>query len=264
MSCELVTSGWYASEDARTYVTWGDDAIRGTAFRPLWWRSLDTYLQPRHVFVVDSNAPVKPDDVACTQTPFQYVPLLINPGHGQNGKSHYCGAMAAIIMGLEFSLHNDVDMHLYVEQDALLYGGRLLEKTKLALRRSELVFGEDVGGQIQHSFFAASKGGIRRFLQALHAITYTDREVAPEHKFMIAGAPLLPPSLAGLAKYTTNQMLRRARHKLFTLACRLAGRYSLLPFGYGRNRPINFNDEVFYFQHGSAQELANYRKLTGF
>src|SRR5260221_14439957 len=141
MPCELVTSGWFATNEARSYVTAGNEIIRGAGFRPLWWKSVDTFIKPQHVFIVDSASPVKPDDAACTSTPFQYTELLINPGHSQNGKTHYCGAMAAIIMGLEFALHNDVEMVLYVEQAALVFGDAIVEKTKNALRRRDLASG---------------------------------------------------------------------------------------------------------------------------
>jgi hypothetical protein len=263
MSCELVTSGWFSTNEARSYVTAGDELIRGAGFRPLWWKSMDTFIKPQHVFIVDSASPVKPDDAACTSTPFQYTELLINPGHSQNGKTHYCGAMAAIIMGLEFALHNDVEMLLYVEQDALVFGDAIVEKTKNALRRKDLVFGSGAL-DIQQSFFAANKKGIRRFLSALHAINYSDKQVAPEHKFMFAASRFLPSPLIKLAEFTEIEKMRVAGLRLFSLICGLTKNYAFLPFGYGRKRPINFGDDVFYFQHGSADELARYKKRTGF
>ena len=263
MACELVTSGWFATDEARSYVTAGDELIRGAGFRPLWWKSVDTFIKPQHVFIVDSASPVKPDDAACTSTPFQYTELLINPGHSQNGKTHYCGAMAAIIMGLEFALHNDVEMFLYVEQDALVFGDAIVEKTKNALRRKDLVFGSGAL-DIQQSFFAANKRGIRRFLSALHAINYSDKQVAPEHKFMFAASRFLPSPLIKLAEFTEIEKMRVAGLRLFSLVCGLTKNYAFLPFGYGRKRPINFGDDVFYFQHGSADELARYKKRTGF
>ena len=263
MSCELVTSGWFSTNEARSYVTAGDELIRGVGFRPLWWKSMDTFIKPQHVFIVDSASPVKPDDAACTSTPFQYTELLINPGHSQNGKTHYCGAMAAIIMGLEFALHNDVEMLLYVEQDALVFGDAIVEKTKNALRRKDLVFGSGAL-DIQQSFFAANKKGIRRFLSALHAINYSDKQVAPEHKFMFAASRFLPSPLIKLAEFTEIEKMRVAGLRLFSLICGLTKNYAFLPFGYGRKRPINFGDDVFYFQHGSADELARYKKRTGF
>jgi len=264
MACELVTSGWFATNEARSYVTAGDELIRGVEFRPLWWKSVDTFIKPQHVFIVDSASPVKPDDAACTSTPFQYAELLINPGHSQNGKTHYCGAMAAIIMGLEFALHNDVEMFLYVEQDALVFGDAIVEKTKNALRRKDLVFGSSGALDIQQSFFAANKNGIRHFLSALHAINYSDKQVAPEHKFMFAASRFLPSPVIKLAEFTEIEKMRVAGLRLFSLACSLTKNYEFLPFGYGRERPINFGDEVFYFQHGSADELTRYKKRTGF
>jgi hypothetical protein len=263
MPCELVTSGWYASEAPRSYITRGDDIIRGAEFRPLWWRSLDTFVRPQHVLIVDSASPVKPDDAAHTSTDVRHLELLINPGHAQIGKTHYCGAMAAIILGLEFALHNDVELFLYVEQDALVYGDAIVDKTKNALRRKDLVFGSSRLDDIQQSFFAANKRGIRRFLSALHAINHSDKEISPEHKFMFAGSRL-PSALLRLAVYTPRPRLRSANLKLFSLLSSLSASYELLPFGYGRDRPINFDDDVFYFQQGSAAELLEYKKRTGF
>jgi|SRR5882724_9198108 hypothetical protein len=263
MACELVATGWFSTNEARSYVTKGDELIRGVGFRSLWWKSVDTFIKPQHVFIVDSASPIKPDDAAHTATPFQYTELLMNPGHSQNGKTHYCGYMAGVILGLEFALLNDVDMFLYVEQDALVFGDAIVEKTKNALRRRNLVFGSG-GLDIQQSFFAANKKGIRHFLSALHAINYSDKQVAPEHKFMFAASRFLPGPLIKLAEFTEVEKLRVAGLRLFSLACALAKNYAFLPFGYGRERPINFGDEVFYFQHGSADELTRYKKRTGF
>ena len=264
MSCELVTSGWYAANEPRSYRTAGADVIRGVGFRPLWWRSLDKYVAAEHVFIVDSASPVKPDDAACTSTKFQRVELLMNPGHSQDGTTHYCGYMAAVILGLEFALHNDVEMLLYVEQDALLFGDDIVAKTKSALRRRDLVFGRGSEVDIQQSFFAANKKGIRQFLSALHAIAYSDKQIAPEHKFMFAGSRMLPSPLIRLAVHTSIDKLRRAGSLAVCRCLRSWTKLRIPAVRYGRDRPINFNDEVFYFQHGSIDEIAQYKKMTGF
>jgi hypothetical protein len=214
--------------------------------------------------IVDSASPVKPDDAALTSTKFQRLELLINPGHAQNGRTHYCGYMAGVILGLEFALHNDIDIFLYVEQDALVFGHAIVERTKNALRRKDLVFGAGSFLGIQQSYFAANKKGIRHFLSALHAIRYTDKQVAPEHKFMFAAASFVPSPLVGLAVYTKYRMLTRMGLTLFALACAASKNYEVLPFGYGRKRPINFTDDVFYFQHGTADEISAYKRITGF
>lgn len=262
MSCELVISGWYASDVPRAYVTSGDDIIRGPDFRALWWHSIDQYVRPEHVLIVDSASPVKADDAAHTSTRFQRLELLRNPGHAQTTSSHYCGYMASVLLGLEFALHNDVDMVVYVEQDALVYGDRIIERTKRALERGDVVVGGDAR-QIQQSYFAITRRGLRRFVAALHAIGYSDQQLAPEHKFMFAATRWLPSPALRLAAYRPGP-LRSARMRLFWMLATLTRSYRLLPFGYGRRRPIDFRDEVFYFQHGSAAEILRYRGLTGF
>jgi hypothetical protein len=265
MACELVITGWYSSDRARNYVTFGDDSIRSAEFRPLWWRSLDTFVQPQHVLIVDSASPIKPNDAAYTASKLQHLELLINPGHSQNGRAHYCGYMSSVILGMEFALQNDVGMVLYVEQDALVFGEHIVARTKNALRSHDLVFGgRQAGTDIQQSFFAANKKGIRRFLAAMHAIDYSDRQIAPEHKFMVASSKRFPAFLAGLASWDNPTLIRRANMRLFLRLCQLTKNYALLPFGYGRDRPIDFSDELFYFQQASAEEIVQYKTLTGF
>jgi hypothetical protein len=263
MSVELVTSGWYSANEQRSYRAKGDPIIRDVGFRPLWWRSLDTFVKPQHVLIVDSASPVKPNDAECTSTRFQHLELLLNPGHSQNCVHHYCGWMAAAIAGLEFALHNDVDMMLYIEQDALVYGDKIVEKAKNALRRRDLVFGPGKP-EIQQSFFGATKRGIRGFLSALHAIPYSDKQVSPEQKFMFAGARFWPTWTTALAVHSENPRIKGAGLKIFTKLCTLTRNYEYLPFGYGRTRPINFDDDAFYFQHGTAEELSQYRRRAGF
>jgi hypothetical protein len=264
MPCELLTTGWYASTESRDYRTSGDDLIRGAAFRPLWWKSVDTFIRPKHVFVVDSASPVKANDSAFTSTDCQHLELLINPGHSQNTKNFYSGWSAGIILGLEYALHCGVDMFLYVEQDVLVYGHDIIDRTQDALRSSDLVFGAGTFVDVQQSFVAANKRGIRKFLSALHAINYSDKQIAPEHKFMFAASRFLPSSLLALAEFREAPKLRRAGLLLYAAACSLSKNYAVLPFGYGRARPINFNDDAFYFQHGTEAEVAQYRRLTGF
>lgn len=265
MACEFVSTGWYSTTTERSYQTSGDEFIRGVDFRPLWWRSLDEFIAPEHVFIVDSASPVKADDHLYTSTSMQKVELLVNPGHSQNGRMHYCGYMASVLLGLEHAMLSDVDMYLYVEQDALIFGKDIIERIKNSLRRKDLVFGgSGKRGDIQQSFFAVNKRGMRRFLAALHAIEFSDKQVAPEHKFMSAGSRFSPPSLLGLARHDRPVLLKKAGMRLFHMLYHVLKDHELLPFGYGSSRPINFNDPAFYFQQGSASEIDAYRKLTGF
>jgi hypothetical protein len=264
MSCELICTGWYSSNETRKYKTFGDDSIRHQSFRPLWWHSVDQFIQPQHVLIVDSASPLKPEDHLYTSTKFSNIELLKNPGHSQNCKTHYCGAMAAIIIGLEFALHNDVDFVLYVEQDALIYGKDFLDKVKHELLENDFVFGGKAFGEIEQTVFAINKKGIRKFLSAINQINYTDRQIGPELKFMYAASLLNSLPLIGLFSYDNPRIVWRSSSKLFTFLMSILKQYSYLPFGYGRARPINFSDDIFYFQQGSVDEISAYKKLTGF
>jgi len=265
MSCELICTGWYSSDEARTYQTFGDESVRNQSFRSLWWQSVDTFIKPNHVLVVDSASPVKPHDHLFSSTKTTHLELLINPGHAQNCTTHYAGCMAAMMIGMEFALHNDVDFFLYVEQDALVYGKGFVEKIKQKLLKSDFVFGD--GGkfaEIEQTVFAVNKKGIRKFLSALHDINYSDRVVSPEIKFMYAASLLKSSGLAGALSYNQPRLMRRLYNKLFCSVMPIVKQYELLPFGYGRVRPINFADDTFYFQQGSVDEISAYKKLTGF
>jgi hypothetical protein len=217
------------------------------------------------VLIVDSASPIKPNDSLYSATPIQYIELLKNPGHSQNCTTHYCGAMAAIIIGLEYALHNDIEMFLYIEQDALIYGDGMLDKIKKCLTKRDLVFGN--GGKysdIEQTIFAANKKGIRKFLSALHSINFTDRQIQPEFKFMYAASKLNSFPLLKLVSWDNNKLTRRASTILLQRVLPLFKEFETLPFGYGRVRPINFNDDIFYFQQGSEDEIKAYRSLTGF
>jgi hypothetical protein len=217
------------------------------------------------VLIVDSASPVKPNDISFTSTKFQNIDLLKNPGHSQNCITHYCGYMASVILGLEFALHNDVDIFLYVEQDALVYGNGFIDKIKQQLSNKDLVFGNGGKfGEIQQSVFAANKKGIRKFLSKLHQINFSDRQISPEMKFMYAASWLSNYPFAGVLSYDNPELIRRAGIGLILRLMSMMHNYEFLPFGYGRLRPINFKDEVFYFQHGTAEEISIYRNLAGF
>jgi len=265
MICELLCTGWYSSGENRTYQTFGDEFIRSRDFRPLWWKSVDTFIQPRHVLVVDSASPVKPNDSILTNTDCKYIELLNNPGHSQNCKAHYCGYMASVILGIEYALNNDIDIFLYVEQDALVFGEDIYASIVKKLTKKNFVFGN--GGRfqdIEQSVFALNKKGMRQFIAALHSINYTDRQIQPEFKFMYAASKINNLPLIGLMSWDNTKYVRRLSTLLFQRVIHILKNYELLSFGYGRLRPINFDDPMFYFQQASMEELRIYRNLTGF
>lgn len=264
MACQLLISGWFAAAKPRDYLTFGDDEIRSEGFRPLWWKSVDTFVKPDHVLVVDSAAPVKVDDKAFTQTDVRAVELLVNPGHSQNTPHHYCGFMAGFIMGLEYALYSGVDYCLYLEQDALTYGDDLVQRIEQRLLKTPILFGGQRGDFVEQSMMVLDRRAIRGFLKQMHAISRSDKLLAPELKCMIAASSLGRWPVGRLMSYEQHRLVRRLFEKMGVAFARGSKQYGHVPFGYGRERPIDFKQACFYFQHGTAEELRQYRTLTGF
>lgn len=264
MACQLVATGWFSTKAPRNYQTFGDDAIRGPDFRGLWWQSLQTFVNPEHVYLIDSASPVKPQDHTFPHGDLRAVELLVNPGHAQNTPYHYCGFMAGMIMGLEYALYSGVDYLLYVEQDALVYGDQIIPRLENALTKHGIVFGGKPGELVEQSFVAFDRKIIRKFISRLHAIELSDKQIEPEFKFMHAATkaralPVLPFLSYDRPRWVRHPMAQIAMHLFYAFR-----EYETLPFGYGRIRPINFDDSQFYFQHGSVEELQAYKKKTGF
>ena len=261
---QTIFTGWYCSGDeARDYKTEGAEANRGLALRPLWWQSVTRFLAPSRVIVVDSNSPVPPPDRDYFGGRLEHIRLLQNPGHPQTTNHHYSGWTASVLVGLEYALSSDIDYFLYVEQDALVFGDRFLDKIKDLLRRHRFVFGNGRGTAwpLQQSVFAIRKDGYRRFLSRMHQIPPTDRELSPELKFGVAAAR------SPLTRHALDRFVRIPWEKWRTKAVRktvkIFPEFGLLPFGYGRVRPIRFDDDCFYFQQGTAVELAAYARRLG-
>ncbi len=110
---------------------------------------------------------------------------------------------------------------------------------------------------MQQSVFAIRKDGyLKLSLARMHQIAPTDRELSPELKFGVAAAtsPFTRQALDCLVRLPVGQ----ARMKAVRKTVKLFPEFGVLPFGYGRIRPIRFDDDCFYFQQGTTEELAAY------
>ena len=68
MSAQILSTGWYSQADKVNYNAYGDDVLRKSDFRPLWWHSVNSYIKPELVFVVDSASPIKSNDKEIVNT----------------------------------------------------------------------------------------------------------------------------------------------------------------------------------------------------
>ena len=180
----IIGSGWWATSDDTPRIKSGDDIIRSAKFHKLWYKSICKYTNPKKIFIVDSNSPIKPplnkDDKR-----IEFVSLDRNYGHPTTTIGRLCGWTRAILLGVSYAQLCDVDYFVYVEQDTLLYGKNIIE---YAIKRMihPYIFGKGTGTPhyIQQSFFIIHKSGFDKFLRGIKRIRASDKEVSPETKFL--------------------------------------------------------------------------------
>ena len=250
----VIGSGWWCTREP----SWqegrkrlGDDLIRTADFHALWYESVKRFTDPCKIVIVDSASPVRPP--LCPDDPrIECISLDRNYGHATSCGTKFSGCSRSFLLGVAYAWMCEADYYVYVEQDCLLYGEGIVERA-IGRMRHDFMFGDGAGTPqpIQQSMFILARPAFRAFLDGMDKIREGDREVSPEVKFARLKWDLVPERIGPLR-------LRSWR--------RLTGRlwYDRLPFGYGRARPIDWNQPHFYFQHGTREELERYREKTGF
>lgn len=259
----VIGSGWWSagdSLDTRSELL-GDDRIRGKDFHQLWYASVNRFTDPQKIIIVDSCSPVKPQ-LNREDSRLEFVSYNLNAGHNTNHVGKFSGLNRALLLGLEYARHSDTDYYVNVEQDCLLFGKGIIEHC-IRHMRTPYMLGSGVGTpqKTQISLFIVRQDGILPLIQRLNAMPETDNEICPEDKLHIVCSKG-PPSLhAAVYKRAEKSALFGWWDWQFF---KYLTAYDLLPIGYGRARPVKFEDDMFYFQHGTSEELARYLKRTGF
>ncbi|RLW68476.1 MAG: hypothetical protein B6D68_03540 [spirochete symbiont of Stewartia floridana] len=259
----LISSGWWCDESShgedRTN-RFGDQQIRGRDFHQLWYRCIKRFTNPGAIYIVDSASPTTPilheDEI--------FVHLQKNFGHSTNCTERLGGFVRAVSLGMYYAYINDFEYWVYIEQDALVFGDGLVERCIDFMRqyRCPILFGDGRGTPqpIQQSFMLMHKDAIMPFLYGIDRIRASDREISPEWKYSIAANSLLRLIPEGifrgiLSPSKHGRIIRSITRRLMSAAATIGKKYRYLPIGYGRARPIQFNDSHFYFQHGTREEL---------
>lgn len=249
----VIGSGWWAStsDDAAERKRLGDDVIRSARFHDLWYQGIRRFTNPAKIFIMDSCAPIKPG-LCAADGRLEIVSLDENYGHAADCNEKLSGWSRSVVLGLAYALSCSADCFGYVEQDCLLFGEGIVEHA-IGRMTHPYMFGSGVGTPqpLQQSFFIVHRSEFARMIRRLDGFAESDRLVSPEVKFARLKWDRMPSNLLG----------GKRRKKWF----RRTGKfwYDELPFGVGRARPIDWEVPFFYFQHGSAEELAAYRERTG-
>lgn len=251
----IIGSGWWCgkNEGNERRVIAGDDKIRSKEFHRIWYQSVNTFTSPQKIIITDSNSPVKPE-LNTNDERIEFLSLPLNAGHSTQHAGKYSGWFRSVLMGLEYAILSDTDYFVYVEQDLVLQGENIIEHA-ISTMKSPFMFGNPEGTKqpLQQSFFIIRRDGMEALLTRMQRIRTKDAHFSPEMKFAYASTffwRLFPEFFFGL----------RGTWRLV----KMVKGFQYLPFGYGRTRPLNFNDRFFYFQHGSTDELKQYMMLNHF
>jgi hypothetical protein len=261
----IIGSGWWCDEDQSDRHKIGDNYIRSSEFHKLWYKAIDTFTDPAKIFIVDSASPVS-IPVNINDKRIEVVHLLNNPGHPTKHNGKYSGWTVSALMGLEYALHCDVDYFVYIEQDALIYGNGIIEKS-IEKMNKPYMFGSADGSchPLQQSFFIVHRSKIEELINNIHNINAPDYQVSPEKKFCIATSPVLrflPLSLfIETRHYSERRWIDRQLVRFHRNMLRIFKNFDILPVGPGGYKTrggIDFDTGYFYFQHGEYKEIEQY------
>jgi len=261
----IIGSGWWcATENGVNNITekrvlFGDDEIRGKAFHHLWYQSICENTTPDKIVIVDSCSPAKPE-LCSTDERLEFVSLNENAGHSTDHKGKYSGWMRSVLHGISYANCCDCDYFVYVEQDALLKGQGIIE-FEISQMKKNYAFGASGNfiQPLQQSFFIIHHTVFEKFLSRSFNIKARDNLISPERKFAIASSALLsilPEFL--FYQPSSKKLLGKVLLRIQNIVLKTLGGFGYLKSGYGRNKPINFNDDYFYFQHGEQAEIRRY------
>lgn len=255
----IITSGWWCGQvESEIRKRQGSESIRELSFFDKWKKSVLENTTPQKIMVLDSASPIRPDPEQLKD--IEFLSLLDNPGHSTNHNGRYSGYMRSIIMGVSYASLCDTDYWVYVEQDVLLKGKDIIEKC-IANMTTPFMFGTGEGTPqfLQQSLVIIRKDGFDDFVKRLNNVKSRDAIIPPETKFLIASSKFyscIPESF--FIEIHKRSYIGRKFKKILAFLLKHHKGYDDLPVGYGRTRPIQFNDPFYYFQHGTEEELNNY------
>jgi len=224
----IIGSGWYTeSIGGYTRKGAGHPFSRSLDFVKIWQDLLFKYCNPASVIITDSDSPIpypNHDDI-------QVVKLDKNYQYCGN---YFTGWMRGFLNGAMYSWLCEAD-YVYVEQDCIVLGDWINELQKLAEENNFSKFhpGKKAVWPIQVSLIYIP---YEKIMEVISGITNSNN-VAPWRD--------------------TPEGHRPVDERLL-IHCGVE--YKPFQFGYGRKRPIDWNDEILYAQHWTKEDIKELRK----
>lgn len=224
----IVGTGWCAYRDGRnTARRTSKRMYEADYLAKIWLPYIEWFIKPKGYFIYSSNCEIRSawdtyyDEGQDCYIMNREVNRVTNLDRVEE-QSHSHDAYCAMIMGAQFALLNGCDF-VYIEQDCLVYR---LDKALEWADGKKLVYGF---GKWSHS-----EGWSEDSLQ------YIANVFLPEYIYRLNTVRFQEiPNFIGEPHY----------HKLFKDVA------DFWPFGFGRKRPIDFEQEIFYAQQLSDEEL---------
>ena len=241
MNTYIIGTGWWCDGTGRHAGSiqnhmQSTDFIRKKDFFKLWYHFVNKYTNPLKIIIIDSNSPVKPK--LLNDSRIEFLSMRKNFGHPVDSlkKQTLSGASRAVLEGAFYSYLNDVDYFIYIEQDCLIYGQGWPERCFEKMKNKKIMYGAGEGTPQPQQM----------------SLMILKREFIPVfiNKFIKNW-----DKTRRLLKKGQNQRNYSPERRLYKL---FKKNVDLLPFGYGRVRPINFDDMYFYAQYLSKEELEKF------
>ena len=222
----VIISGYYAGEKKTTQFS-----ISKEEFFETWYENTIRYCNPEKVYIVNVSK-AKPS----RQFPdIEWINMSDNLGHvndllNNNDTISLSGYTLSVLIGMLIAYNNKSDF-IYKEQDCLAFGDWINELyNQLGQTDKKMLIGRGhMEGFIEQSLFICKYDYILEFVLQYLNFKTGDYPHFPEKKFV---------------EIMTNQQ----------------DKIGFFDFGYGRIRPVNFDDKIFFIQQPTDEELTELKK----
>lgn len=213
----VIGSGWYSADEfGGTGHRLGHSYTRSPAFHTIWRTLLFRYSTPERVVIVNSDSPVRPDADPREEW------ICLDRNYQRSTHTHN-GWTRGFLMGAWYAWNCDADF-IYVEQDCVVLGDTWVD---LIYEKARNCPGQFLAG-------ATTWAGARVPWKLQQSLIFVPHNLIPAVIYGISQSQ---------KRYTEEQMAE----------CGVP--FDFLPFGFGRIRPIAWDDSVLYLQHMDENDL---------
>lgn len=223
----VIVSGFYEGEQKTT-----NFSISKKDFLDIWYKNTVQFCNPTKIYVINVSNPIDKK-----YANLEFINMTENLGHVNdfvklNDTHSLSGYTLSVLIGMLVAYNNKADF-IYKEQDCLAFGNWVDELyNELEEKGNKMLIGKGhMDGFIEQSLFICKNEFILPFISLYLNFMQGDYPLLPEYKFLQIMQN--NPALIGF-----------------------------LDFGYGRIRPVNYQDSVFYVQQLNDEEI-QYLENTG-